>query len=97
MMVENYVLVKNLILRNLTEDPDQDPSVYVDANFLHGATVVHLHPVNNITTFDNYAHQFVIPHVIKQLQNTRRVDEVWDTYIPNSIKESIRKKVAARN
>ena len=28
----------------------------------------------------------------KQLENSRRVDIVWDTYIPNSIKESTREK-----
>ena len=62
--------------------------MYFDAKFLNGAAVVHLLPVTNITTFDDYAHQVFIPHVIKQLENTTRVDGVWDTYIPNSIKES---------
>ena len=48
--------------------------------------------VTNITPFDDYAHQIFFPHVITQLGNTRRVDVVWDTYIPNSIKESIRER-----
>ena len=79
--------------------------MYFDAKFLDGAAVVHLLPVTNITTFDDYAHQVFIPHVIKQLENTTRVDVVWGTYIPNSIKEStrerrgtgIRRKVAGKN
>ena len=64
--------------------------MYFDAKFLDGTAVVYLLPVTNRTTFDDYAHQIFIPHVIKQLENTRRVDVVWDTYIPNSINESIR-------
>ena len=48
--------------------------MYFDAKFLDGAAVVYLLPVTNRTTFDDYAHQIFIPHVIKQLENTRRVD-----------------------
>ena len=66
--------------------------------------MAHLLPATNIT-FDDYAHQIFIPHVIKQLENNTRVDAVWETYIPNSIKEStrerrgtgIRRKVAGKN
>ena len=54
------------LLGNLNEDPDQDPPVYCDAKFLDGAAVVYLLPVTNIPTFDDYAHQIFIPHVIKQ-------------------------------
>ena len=83
---------KSDLLGNLNEDPDQDPPVYFDAKFLDGAAVVHLLPVTSITTFDDYAHRIFIPNVIKQLENTTRVDVVWDTYIPNSIKESTRER-----
>jgi len=33
-----------------------------------------------------------IPYVEKQLQDTKRLDVVWDSYIPGSLKESTREK-----
>lgn len=52
--------------------------------------MVHLFPTNNIEAFDEYADQVFVPHIIKQLENSKRVDVVWDDYIPSSIKESTR-------
>ena len=59
----------------------------------------------NVATFDEYDDNVFIPHIMKQLENSKRVDIVWDTYIPSSIKEStrekrgkgFRRKVAGRN
>jgi len=66
---------------------------------------VHMLPTTNISTFDEYADQVFIPHIIKQLENCKRVDVVWDKYIPTSLKEStrekrgkgVRRKVAGKN
>ena len=33
-----------------------------------------------------------IPYVKKQLESATRVDVVWDTYVPDSLKESTREK-----
>ena len=33
-----------------------------------------------------------LPHVQNQLKDTLRLDVVWDTYIPDSLKESTREK-----
>ncbi len=67
--------------------------------------MVHLLPTTNITTFDEYASGVLIPHIVKQLETSTRVDVVWDTYLTSSIKEStrgkrgkgLRKKVAGQN
>ena len=66
--------------------------IFVDVTLLDGAAVVlFLHTVN-VATFDHYAHQVFLPYVLKQWENSRRVDIVWDRYIPTSIKESKREK-----
>ena len=45
-----------------------------------------------MSTFDSYANELFIPYLQKQLQDTTRLDIVWDTYIPDSLKESTREK-----
>ena len=50
-------------------------------HFLHTA---------NVLTFDQYADLVFLPYVMKQLENSRRVDIVWDRYISTSITESTR-------
>ena len=42
--------------------------------------------------FDEYADLVFIPYVLSQLQHSPRVDIVWDTYTPDSLKESTREK-----
>ena len=67
--------------------------------------MVHFLPVTSIETFDEYADQVFMPYIIKQAQGSRRVDIVWDTYLPSSIKNSTwekggkgpRRKVAGKN
>ena len=39
-----------------------------------------------------YADRVFLPYLKKQLQDTSRLDVVWDTYIPDSLKESTREK-----
>ena len=48
--------------------------------------------MNNVSTFDEYASMVFVPHITKHLQQSTRVDLVWDTYIDNSIKASTRQK-----
>ena len=59
---------------------------------IDGAALVHLLPVNNVSTFDEYASMVFVPHIAKQLQKSTRVDLVWDTDIDNSVKSSTRQK-----
>ena len=63
-----------------------------DVKILDGAAVVHFLPTNSITTFDDYASSVFIPYIVKNLESSKRVDVVWDTYITSSIKESVREK-----
>ena len=81
------------------------PENYFDIIALDGGALVHLLSTANINTFDQYADDVVIPHILKQLERCTRVDIVWDTYVFDSIKAStrekrgrgIRRKVAGKN
>ena len=59
---------------------------------LDGAVIVHCLSIAGITTFKEYAEKAFIPHLQSHLQGTERLDVVWDTYRPESLKESTRQK-----
>ena len=96
---------KSDLLNILANDAQNDPPDSIDVRLLDGAAVVQLLPTNNIATFNEYADQVFVPHIIKQLENLKRVDVVWNEYISSSIKEStretqgkgIRRKVAGKH
>ena len=96
---------KSDLLNILTKDTQNNPPDFIDVKLLDGAAVVHFLPTAGIVTFDEYARQIFVPHIRKQLENPKRIDIVWDTYIPSSIKEStrekrgncVRRKVAGKN
>ena len=46
-------------------------------------------------TFDKYFSIVFTPYVLKQLENTKRVDFVWDVYLDDSLKKSLREKQGA--
>ena len=66
----------------------KDVPASFDLKILDGAAVVHFLTTNSITTFDDYANSVFIPYIVKNLEFSKRVDMVWDTYITSSIKES---------
>ena len=74
----------------LPTQPDA-PSSY-DCKVLDGAVIVHCLPTSGIVTFDDYAEKVFIPYLRMQLETSMRLDIVWDTYIPDSLKESTREK-----
>ncbi|KAG0721985.1 hypothetical protein GWK47_045320 [Chionoecetes opilio] len=76
----------------LAQKTQEEPSGSFDVRVLDGAAVVHLLPVTGITTFDDYASGVFVPHIMRQLETSMRVDVVWDRYLDNSIKESTREK-----
>ena len=53
---------------------------------------MHLLPTETVSTFAEYMDKVFIPYAKKQLERTTRVDVVWDTYVPDSLKESTRDK-----
>ena len=63
-----------------------------DCIILDGAAIVHSLPTAAAKTFTEYADDIFIPYLSKQLHATTRLDVVWDTYIPDSLKESTRDK-----
>ncbi|KAG0710652.1 hypothetical protein GWK47_022350 [Chionoecetes opilio] len=76
----------------LAQKTQEEPSGSFDVRVLDGAAVVHLLPVTGITTFDDYASGVFVPHIMRQLETSMRVDVVWGRYLDNSIKESTREK-----
>lgn len=83
---------KSDLLKCLEQPEQTDPPSTYDCKVLDGAVIVHCLPIVSVSTFDMYAGRVFIPYLEKQLQDTKRLDIVWDTYIPNSLKESTREK-----
>lgn len=69
-----------------------NPPTHFDCKILDGAVIVHCLPTAGVVTFDDYADTIFIPHLVNQLQNSERVDVVWDKYVADSLKESTRYK-----
>ena len=96
---------KSDLLSLLAQNNLNSPSESFDSIVFDGGALVHLLSTTSISTFDQYANEVIIPHILKQLQRCTRVDIVWDTYIADSIKAStkekrgkgIRRKVAGKN
>ena len=66
------------------------PTYQFDSKIFDGSAVVHFLPTASAITFADYANEVFIPFLIHQLENTNRVDYVWDGYIDCSIKELTR-------
>ncbi len=49
-------------------------------------------PTTGVITFNDYAEEVFIPYLLRQLESAMRLDLVWDTYLPKSLKESTREK-----
>ena len=43
-------------------------------------------------TFDDYFTTVFAPYILKQLLSTKRVDLVWDVYLEDSLKKSMRER-----
>ena len=76
----------------MVNDVQNELPSFVDVKLLDGAAVVHLLPTTIVVTFNEYADQIFLPHMAKQLESCMRIDVAWDTYLPNSIKQSGRAK-----
>ena len=62
----------------------------VDAKIIDGPTIVHMLKTDIATSFQSYAEEVFAPHILTYLQNTGRVDIIWDVYIAESLKASTR-------
>ena len=83
---------KSELLKCIEPLEQSEPPKICDCKVLDGAVIVHCLPTAGIVTFNEYAARIFIPHLEKQLQDTTRLDVVWDTYIPGSLKEATREK-----
>ena len=74
------------------ENAAPEASPLVDATFLDGAAVVQMLNPGTAKTFLDYAEHVFLPYVSTQLENTTRVDIVWDVYQTDSLKGTTRQK-----
>ena len=72
--------------------PPVKMSPHVDVKVLDGAVIVHLLKPQGSRTFEEYSKNIFLPHIELQLENVSRVDIVWDSYLPNSLKQSARQR-----
>ena len=56
---------------------------------LDGAVIVHLLSTAEVSTFQEYADKVFIPYMSQQLQHATRVDVVWNTYLPDSLRRKV--------
>ena len=59
-----------------------DPPAQIDCKVFDGVVLVHCLPNVDVSTFDEHAEKVFIPHLQQQLHQSKRVDVVWDTYVP---------------
>ena len=64
----------------------------VDIALLDGAVVVQMESPGAARTFQEYADNVFMPHIMKQLQPVKRVDIIWDVYRQDSLKAATREK-----
>ena len=73
--------------------PQYQAPDYIDVIIIDGPAAVNMvKPSASANTFSEYASLCFIPYIEAQLQRARRVDVVWDEYIPNSLKATSRRK-----
>ena len=83
-------------LLTCTEQPGQpEPPPTYDCKVLHGAVIFHCLPTTGVSTFSDYADNVFLPYLFVQLQGATMLD-VWDKYLPDSLKESTREKKEGR-
>lgn len=59
---------------------------------LDGAVVVQMLHSKTSSTFKDYVQTVFVPYVLGQLQSAQRIDSVWDTYKPDSLRREKREE-----
>lgn len=83
---------KSDLLQCIELENQEEPPTSFDCKIFDAAVIVHCLPTVNVNTLGMYADNVFIPYLEKQLQDTQRLDLVWDTYTPDSLKEATREK-----
>jgi hypothetical protein len=81
---------KSDLLKCIVKPHQLEPPAQFDTRIFDGAVVVHALPVTGANKFDDYAEKVFIPYLSRQ--ESKRVDVVWDSYVPGSLKEATRQK-----
>ena len=71
---------------------EEEAQADFDCTIFDGAVLVHTLPVGPVSTFEDYAEKVFLGFLQRELEKVRRIDVVWDRYLPRSIKESTREK-----
>ena len=79
---------KSELMKCLEPLHESTPPERFSYKVLDGAVIVHCLSIAGIRTFKEYAEKAFMPHLQSHLQGTERLDAVWDTYRPESLKES---------
>jgi len=64
----------------------------IDAKILDRSVVVNMLLPKSCSTFGENAEQVFLPYVLRNLNNATCLDVVWDRYIDNSLKHSVRQR-----
>ena len=68
----------------------EQPSV--DAIILDGAVVVQMLQPTAVSIFEEYFDSVVAPYILRQLEDVKRLDIVWDVYKDDALKKGTREK-----
>ena len=63
-----------------------------DTIILDRAAIVNMVQPRGCKTFQDYAENCFIPYLQTEVRNAKRLDIVWDIYLPNSLKSATREK-----
>ena len=85
---------KSDLVHCVIPDADTTPSVpkTFDCSVLDGPAIVHLLSPEKVTTFREYSDKVFIPYIENQLKICDRIDIVFDQYLSNSLKKSVRER-----
>lgn len=64
----------------------------VEITIIDGAAIVNMLRPGLTKTFEDYANTVFVPYIKSLIQNVRRIDVVWDVYMPDSLKSDTRSK-----
>ena len=63
-----------------------------DVTILDGTAVVKMLNPGTCRTFQEYEERVFASYISAQLEKSNRIDIVWDVYLPDSLKASMREK-----
>jgi len=78
------------------DDSMETPRAF-DCKIVDGAVIIHALPRMSAKTFEEYSTKVFVPYILQQLETSARLDIVWDTYIPDSLKVATRQRRGTGN